>query len=287
MLKNWRVVVLTTLVFQLVYQPLIYLHPENQDWIGSEYFSLGNALSFIFIDQFLIECITVAIIFQLIRFYGNRLGLKSISLKTQSILIYELKFLPLLIMAFFAFGPITLTVRFLYHQLPNPDWDIYFSEYFYSTSLYLVYLAPVLVIGYIAINVNLISHYNRQLGETKHDLRRSTRNGLKTRLLAADDTGELFLDSEKIQWIERLERRTIANNGVERFRLKETISELEENLDANKFIRINRSTIVNLEFVANYSFWENDKYILRMKNYDQEFVMSRNRLNKIKDKFLK
>lgn len=46
-------------------------------------------------------------------------------------------------------------------------------------------------------------------------------------------------------------------------------------------------TLVNLEFVQNYSFWENDKYVLRMNDENKsEFVMSRERLQKIKHMFL-
>lgn len=57
-------------------------------------------------------------------------------------------------------------------------------------------------------------------------------------------------------------------------------------LAPNAFVQINRSVIINLRELLNYSFWENDKYIVRMKDSDKEFVMSRLRLKKIKDKLL-
>ncbi len=286
LLKKWKPIVITTLVIELVFQSIIYLHPENSDWIGSEDFSLLNTLRFIFIDQFLIECISVAIIFQLVRIYASKLKLTELRLTIKDIVIYELKFLPVLLVSFFVFAPFTLTVRFLYHYLPDPNWDIYFNQYFYSTGLYFNYVTPVLLIGYIIINANLIYQYNEQLGETKQDLNRSKRSRVKTRLWASDEFGELFLDVDKIRWIERDNRKTYATTDEEKYRLKETISELEEKLDSNQFVRVNRSTIVSLESVLNYSFWENDKYVLRMKECGQEFVMSRDRLNKIKDKFL-
>ncbi len=286
LLKKWKTFVFTTLITQLVYQAIIYLNPNNLDWVGSEEFSLLNTLQFVFIDQFLIECISVAIIFQLIRLYAIRLKLTELKLNVRDILMYEVKFLPVLLLAFFVFAPATLTVRFLYHQLPNPDWEVYFNEYFYSTSLYFIYLAPVLVIGYSILNVNLIYQYNKQLGETATKLHKSKKAVTKSRLWASDDFGELFLDTEKIRWIERADRKTFAFTNADKYRLKENISELEEKLDTNKFVRINRGTIVHLEFVQNYSFWENDKYVLRMKESEQEFTMSRERLNKIKDRFL-
>lgn len=286
MLKRWKPIVWTALIIEMVYQAIIYLHPENLDWFGSEQFSLSNTLRFIFIDQFLIECASVAIIFQLIRIYGTKLKLVNLRLKVQDIVIYQVKFLPILLVSFFVFAPVTLTLRFLYHYLPDLNWDIYFSEYFYSVSLYFNYLTPVFLVGYIIINVNLIYQYNLQLGETKSDLHKVKRSHTKNRLWAADEFGELFLETDKVQWIIREERKTFAITDTDKYRLKENITALEEKLDPNLFVRINRSAIVNLEHVLNYSFWENDKYILRMKEGDQEFVMSRDRLNKIKDRFL-
>ena len=286
LLKKWKAIVFTTLIIEIVYQAIIYLHPKNLEWVGSSEFSILNTLRFIFIDQFLIECISVAIIFQLIRMYANQLKFHELRLVVKDIIIYELKFLPILLVSFFVFAPFTLTARFLYHFAPNLDWDIYFNEYFYSPTLYFNYLTPVLLIGYIIINVNLIYQYNLQLGETKQDLNRTKQSKVKTRLWASDDFGELFLDTDRIRWIERKDRKTFAATEKEELRLKENISELEEKLDENRFVRINRSTIVSLEYVLNYSFWENDKYILRMKEGDREFVMSRDRLNKIKKLFL-
>lgn len=287
LLKKWKPIVVTALFIEFVYQAIIYLHPENLDWVGSEYFSLSNTLRFIFIDQFLIECATVAITFQLIRLYGSKLKLLDVKLNIRELFLYELKFLPVLLVSFFVFAPVTLTLRFLYHHYSYLNWDIYFEEYFYSTSLYFNYLTPVLLIGYIIINVNLIYQYNLQLGETKQDLHEAKKVKTKNRLWASDEFGELFLDTDKVQWIERESRKTFAITDTEKYRLKENITELEEKLDPNMFIRINRSAIVNLEFVLNYSFWENDKYVVRIKDSDKEFVMSRERLQKVKGNFLK
>lgn len=286
MLKRWKPILFTTLGVVVLYQAIVYLHPLNLDWVGSDAFSMANTLRFIFIDQFLIECVTVAIVFQLIRLYGTKLKLTDLQLSIKGIVLYELKFLPILLVSFFVFAPFSLTLRFLLNHFPDLDWAIYFDEYFYSVELYFVYLTPVLLAGYIIINANLISQYNQQLGETKLDLHKAKKSNVKNRVWASDEFGELFLETEKIQWIIREERKTFAFTEADKYRLKENITELEEKLDADAFIRINRSTIVNLGFVLNYSFWENDKYILRMKANDHEFVMSRDRLNKIKDRLL-
>ena len=286
LLKSWKMIIGITLVFELIYQSIVYLHPENLEWINSEQFSLANTLQYIFIDQFLIECITVTILFSLMRIYATHFSLTALQLKAKNILYYQIKFLPVYLVAFFLFAPITLTVRFFYHQYSDPDWVEYLREYSYSIENYFNYLPAIILIGYTGLNVNLLYQYNQQLGETQLNLKRAQKPNIKNRLWATDEFGELFLDTDSIQWIERKDRKSMAISGEDQFRLKESITELEAKLDPNQFLRINRSTIVKLSEVNNYSYWENDKYILRMKNSDQEFVMSRDRLKKIKDRFL-
>ncbi|MEP5610867.1 MAG: LytTR family DNA-binding domain-containing protein [Cyclobacteriaceae bacterium] len=287
LLKDWKAIVITTIAVVLIYNFIVYLHPENMDWMGSADFSLLNALGFILVDQILFELITAFIVFRLIRLYAIRLRLFRLRLSPKELGLYQLKFLPVLLIAFFLFAPFTLTVRFLYHNIYQLNWDLYMDQYFYSTKLYIVYMLPVLLFGYGIINANLIMLYNHQLGATKIDLRKARKPKVRNRLWATDDWGEMFLDVDKIFWIERQERKSFAKTGTDKYRLKENITELSEKLDPNKFVRINRATLVNLEFVQNYSFWENDKYVLRMNDDDKsEFVMSRERLQKIKHMFL-
>ncbi len=66
------------------------------------------------------------------------------------------------------------------------------------------------------------------------------------------------------------------------YRVKLPMTELENNLP-EKFFRINRSVIINLEKIDSYSFWENHKYILRMRDRKKtEFTISRNRLKELR-----
>ncbi|MCG8328763.1 MAG: LytTR family transcriptional regulator [Chitinophagales bacterium] len=288
LLKGWKPIVVTTFLFELIFLSIVYLHPENMDWIRSKDFSMLNLIRFVFLDQILIECISVAIIFTLIRQYANRLKLFQVQLTIRDLIWYEIKFLPLLLISFFIFAPFTLTVRYLFHYWPNLSTQIYFEEYFYSPSLYMNYLFPVLIIGYSIINVNLIRLYNKQLSLTTKNLNKAQQenSSFKTRLKAFDESGELLLEVEGIKWIERKDRKTYAHTTNEEYRLKESISELAHKLNPDQFIQINRSTIINLQALLNYSFWENDKYIVRLKDSDKEFVMSRMRLKKIKEQLL-
>ncbi|MTI39429.1 LytTR family DNA-binding domain-containing protein [Fulvivirga lutimaris] len=124
--------------------------------------------------------------------------------------------------------------------------------------------------------------YNEQLGKTREDLHTTKTQRIKERLMASDEFGEVFVEVNKILWIEREDRKTFIHTIEDKYRLKENISEIEAKLNPDRFVRINRSSIINLECLLNYSFWENDKYIVRLKDSDKEFVMSRERLQKIK-----
>jgi two-component system LytT family response regulator len=60
-----------------------------------------------------------------------------------------------------------------------------------------------------------------------------------------------------------------------------TLEQLEQLLAATVFFRVNRSTIIAVHNILNYSFWENEKYILRTKT-NEEFIIARDRLRKLK-----
>lgn len=286
LLKNWKAILFTSIGVVIFYLSIIYLHPENMEWVGSEYFSWSHTLWFVFVDQLAIETISVIIIFQLIRIYAIKFSLNQLHLSIGELVKYELKFLPIVLLAYFVFAPVSMSIRYLLHYGGDLNSEVYFNEYFYSLTTYLNYLTPVFLISYSIININLLRLYNQQLGQTSQDLTQAKKPKLKDRLWATDDFGEVFLEVDKILWIEREDRKTFASTTTDKYRLKENLTELEEKLDPDSFVRVNRGSIVNLQEVLNYAFWENDKYILRLKESDKEFIVSRDRMSKIKNRFL-
>ena len=285
-LKNWKVILLTTFLVNLFYQAVIYLHPQNLDWVGSEAFSYANLFHFLFIDQFLIELWTISILFFLMRTYAQLAKLNHLEMNVKDLFLYELRFLPLFLLAFLFFAPISLSLRYFLHHYPDWKAEVYFNEYFYSWKIYVNYLPVVLLAGYAVLNLNLLKLYQQQLDETKQDLDLARKPQIQERLVATDEVGQRLLEQHNIAWIERQDRKTFAFSHEEKLRLKENLSELEGKLNPDKFVRINRSTLINLDYLHNYSFWENDKYVVRLKGYDKEFIMSRNRLKKLKDRFI-
>lgn len=68
-----------------------------------------------------------------------------------------------------------------------------------------------------------------------------------SRFLVKDGSKEILLPVEKIEWIEAAEYYSCLHSNGRRFMLRETISNLSEKLDPEQFIRIHRSSIVNLD----------------------------------------
>ena len=69
------------------------------------------------------------------------------------------------------------------------------------------------------------------------------------RLLVPGGRKDSFVDVNEIDWIEAADYYCCLHVGAKNFMLRETIKQLAETLDPEKFVRIHRSVIVNVEKV--------------------------------------
>ena len=69
------------------------------------------------------------------------------------------------------------------------------------------------------------------------------------RLLVPGGRKDSFVDVNEIEWIEAADYYCCLHVGTKNFMLRETIKQLTETLDPEKFVRIHRSVIVNVEKV--------------------------------------
>lgn len=98
--------------------------------------------------------------------------------------------------------------------------------------------------------------------------------------------GIKLLPLNNIWWFQKEGKNYHAFTETGNYRVRQNITELEQALPRSRFFRINRAVIINTEQMSNYSFWENHKYIIRMKDTKKsEFVISRNRLREMKEAF--
>jgi len=75
------------------------------------------------------------------------------------------------------------------------------------------------------------------------------RNSRVPRLVIKTGTRRLFLPPEKVQWVEAERDYMRLHVGRESHLVRETMQQMEALLDPRRFLRVHRSTILNLEFV--------------------------------------
>jgi len=111
----------------------------------------------------------------------------------------------------------------------------------------------------------------RQTGELSHrisELLADLRTGAKKQDRLAVKTGGkiLFLRMAEIEWIEAADNYVNLHLGSEAHLHRETMAALEEKLPADKFMRISRSTIVNLERIRELQPLFHGEYAVIMRN---------------------
>lgn len=274
-LTKVKVILVVTPIVVIAYLGIIYFHPIGNHWLTNGSFTWLNMIKFVFVDQIAIELFTFFIISFAILYYAKTLKLFSVEMSIKGFLLYQLKFFPLFLLIFFVFNPITQSVRYWYHNFPTWNSELYFESYYYSIRLYLSYLLPVFLGGYALLNINLYFNYHRLIFEEKEEAIKSNK------IAAADGEGKTFIDLMKVVSFERVKRNYFAFTDNEGLRINYNMGELEKMLDDSIFYRINRSTVININYFKNYSFWENDKYVLRLVN-GKEYIVSRNRIMKLK-----
>jgi two-component system LytT family response regulator len=95
----------------------------------------------------------------------------------------------------------------------------------------------------------------------------SGRQPAKPDRLVIKGTGQvLFIKTADIDWIEAADYYSCLHVGAKTHLLRRSMSELEQELDADAFCRIHRSTIVNLERVEGLTLNPDGEYDVLLEN---------------------
>ena len=95
--------------------------------------------------------------------------------------------------------------------------------------------------------------------EPKHLDRIITKTNGRIRILRAED----------LDWIEAEGNYVRLHTGNESHLLRETMNGLEQKLDAKRFVRIHRSTMINIEQVKELQPWFRGDFVVILKNAKQ------------------
>ncbi len=88
------------------------------------------------------------------------------------------------------------------------------------------------------------------------------REARRERLAIRVDGRVLFLDPDHIDWIEAVDDYARLHLGRQSHLVRETLAHLEARLPATKFMRVHRSTIVNVGRVKEVQPWFQGNYVL-------------------------
>jgi len=107
--------------------------------------------------------------------------------------------------------------------------------------------------------------------EIKEQLLRAIRakNLPSQRLVIKSGSRMLFLHPEKIEWVEAEKDYVRLHVGKETQLVRETMNDIEKKLESDRFVRVHRSTIVNLDYVKEMQPLPSGEYDIAMRDGTQ------------------
>lgn len=98
------------------------------------------------------------------------------------------------------------------------------------------------------------------------ELKRSRMNpGYRDRLLVNNDGRSTIVKTVDIEWIEAAANYVKIHIGKAKYLLREPLTTLESHLDPQHFVRVHRSAIVNLDFIAEIQPWFSGDQVIILK----------------------
>lgn len=105
------------------------------------------------------------------------------------------------------------------------------------------------------------------------------------RLLVSSGDRSFLLPVDHINWIESARNYVKLHAGRETYLLRGTVEGLSGRLDPRRFIRVNRSRVVNVDFIKELHRWFHGQYQIILKD-DTEIVWSRRYFDNATDSFI-
>lgn len=124
--------------------------------------------------------------------------------------------------------------------------------------------------------------FNYRLRELLQEVK--VENKYVDRLIIKSEGRIFFIKTDEIHWIEAAGNYVSLHVGKEEHLMRETMQAMENKLDPQKFIRIHRSTIVNIERVKEIQPWFNGEYLIVL-NDDTRLTLSRKYRERFKEIF--
>ncbi len=105
----------------------------------------------------------------------------------------------------------------------------------------------------------------------------------KSKLSGYDSSGITMLDPKDIYYFEAVDNKVFAYCEKKVYEIHKKLYELEQDFADTDFLRISKSTIVNLSKIANLSPFFNGRLEAKLKN-GEKIIISRSYVGKLKEK---
>ena len=96
----------------------------------------------------------------------------------------------------------------------------------------------------------------------------------------------VFVKTQSIDWIEAADNYVCLHCGAETHSLRETMNAFESRLDSSRFLRIHRSTIVNIDRIKELQPWFRGDYLVLLHD-GTKLTLSRSYRDRLKNTLLK
>jgi two-component system LytT family response regulator len=96
----------------------------------------------------------------------------------------------------------------------------------------------------------------------------------------------VFVKTQSVDWVEAADNYVCLHCGAETHTLRETMNALETRLDPNRFLRIHRSAIVNVDRIKELQPWFRGDYLVLLQDGTQ-LTLSRSYRERLKNTLLK
>ena len=122
---------------------------------------------------------------------------------------------------------------------------------------------------------------NQGLLDLLTDLKEKPKTKISERLVIKTGGRVSFLKTAEIDWIESEGNYVRLHVGKETHLLRETLNQMEERLDSDQFLRIHRSTIVNLDRIKELQPWFHGEYRVLLQD-GKQLLLSRKYREKLR-----
>lgn len=107
----------------------------------------------------------------------------------------------------------------------------------------------------------------------------------RVRIQAEDAGRNILLTPDEILYFSCQDRRVVVHTAENAYACpcETTLEKIEERLSGTNFFRVNRSELINLDFVRGYAPWLNGKYVITLRHREAtEIVLSKSRVRDFK-----